>query len=378
MIRESDVQWWILEAIKHPESTPEIIEELAKRLIELDTENEQLRGEIIRLRQHAPSMQPQPAVQALKQQVETLQKALRHQSSGAPSLLLLGDRLEAGRTSLAQAQQWSDQDRPLLNMRAALSLRQIISAKPGDELLLVTNLARAYRRMSADIPELDDKGRWPGPPQDTQLEDAERLTTAVAMQPPPRLWTVVTRQGYVQRLVWAGMERNIAQDTSLLSRLDRRDAPIALVPGDQGDLAVFTRWGQAIRFPLHTIETQGSMALELDPDDQVVAALALSGDLGAPGHEILLVTASGRGLRRDVVQLPARSRPGGTTGKTLINARDLLAVFAPLQSQLIFATYSGKMVFASVESAARHDRLAQGSRLCDLDHDPAVAVTQIP
>jgi DNA gyrase/topoisomerase IV subunit A len=291
---------------------------------------------------------------------------------------LLGERLEAGRTSLAQAQQWCDQDQPVLNARAALSIRQIVSARPGDELLLMTNLARAYRQMSADVPELEDKGRWPGSPQDAQLQDAERLTAAVAVQPPPRLWTVVTRRGYVQRLVWAGMERSIAQGAGLLPRLDRRDAPVALVPGGQGDLAIFTRWGQAIRFPLHTIETQGSMALDLDPDDQVVAALALSGDLAAPGHEVLLVTASGRGLRRDVAQLPARSRPGGTTGKTLINARDLLAVFAPLQSQLIFATYSGKIVFAPVESAARHDRLAQGSRLCDLDHDPAVAVTQIP
>jgi hypothetical protein len=42
-----------------------------------------------------------------------------------------------------------------------------------------------------------------------------------------------------------------------------------------------------------------------------------------------------------------------------------------------FATYGGKLVFAPTESAARHDRLAKGSRMCDLAHDPAVAVTQL-
>lgn len=43
MIRKGDVQWWVLEAKKHPQSVPTIIEELAKRLAELDAENERLR-----------------------------------------------------------------------------------------------------------------------------------------------------------------------------------------------------------------------------------------------------------------------------------------------------------------------------------------------
>jgi len=30
MIRKGDIQWWVLEAKKHPESAPTIIEELAK------------------------------------------------------------------------------------------------------------------------------------------------------------------------------------------------------------------------------------------------------------------------------------------------------------------------------------------------------------
>jgi DNA gyrase/topoisomerase IV subunit A len=378
MIRESDIQWWILEAKKHPEATPQIIEELGKRLLELDAENEQLRGELIRLRQRAPAAQPQSAVQALRQQVETLQKALQRQDSGAPALVLLADRLQAGRISVARAQQAADQDKPVLGTRAALAQQRIVSAGPGDELLLVTNLARVYRRMAADVANLEDKGRWPAPPQDLELDDAERLTAVAVSNQSPRLWTMVTRRGYVQRLVRAGMDRSIAQGQSLLQHLDRRDAPIALVPGDQGDLALLSRWGQAIRFPQHTIETQGSQALDLDPDDEVVAALALSGSAGTPGHEILIVTASGYAIRRDIAQLPARARPGDTAGKALIQARDVLGVFPWRDSQLVFATYGGKLVFVPAERAARHDRLAKGTPLCDLGHDPAVSVTQIP
>lgn len=378
MIRESDVQWWILEAQKHPEAVPQIIEELAKRLIELDTENERLRGELLRLRQRAPSGPPQSAVHTLRQQVETLQRVLQRQDSGAPSLILLGDRLQAGRISLLQAQQLADQDQPVLSKRAALALQRLVCAGPGDELVLVTNLAHAYRQMVADLPELGDKGRWPDVIQRLDLDDAERLTAAAAYTHPPRLWTMVTRRGFVQRFVHAGMQRTMTQGTSLLPHLDRRDAPIALVPGSEGDLVIITRWGNAIRFAQPTIEAQGSWALDLAPDDEVVGACALVGNDSTPGPELLIVTASGYGIRRDVSQLPARSRPGDTSGKALIQARDVLGLWgARPDAQLAFATYGGRLVFASSNTAAAHDRLASGSRLCDLGNDPAIAVAQI-
>ena len=44
MIRKGDVQWWVLEAQKYPESAPIAIEFLSERLAELDTENEELRN----------------------------------------------------------------------------------------------------------------------------------------------------------------------------------------------------------------------------------------------------------------------------------------------------------------------------------------------
>jgi DNA gyrase/topoisomerase IV subunit A len=379
MIRESDVQWWLLEAEKHPESAPQIIGELAKRLIELDAENEQLRGEIIRLHQRGPSERPQAAITTLKRQVETLQKALQRQDTSASFLVLLSDSLQAARISLPQAQLLAEQDRPALGTRAALSLQRIVAAGPGDELLLITNQAYAYQQMAADIPQLDEKGRWPAAPQNVDLSDAARLAAVSASNPAPRLWTMVTRRGYVQRLVHAGMERDIANGQTLYAHLDRRDAPVALVSGDLGEIALITRWGQAIRFPQHTIETQGSLALDLDPDDQVVGAVSLPVGVSPAPDELLIVTASGYGIRRNVAQLPARSRPGDTAGKALIHARDVLGLFvARPGARLAFATYGGKLVFAPSERAPSHDRLAKGDQLCDLGHDPAVAVTLLP
>ena len=62
MIRKSDIQWWLLEVKKDPESAPGIIEALAGRLAELDVENERLRDELIRLRRGAPP----PAAEGVK------------------------------------------------------------------------------------------------------------------------------------------------------------------------------------------------------------------------------------------------------------------------------------------------------------------------
>ena len=70
MIRKGDVQWWVLEARKYPEAAPIAIEFLSERLGELDRENEELRNEVIRLRQRAPVETSSAEVQGLRQQVE--------------------------------------------------------------------------------------------------------------------------------------------------------------------------------------------------------------------------------------------------------------------------------------------------------------------
>jgi hypothetical protein len=65
------------------------------------------------------------------------------------------------------------------------------------------------------------------------------------------------------------------------------DAPVAVVNGDRGDLLVLTRWGKAVRFPRRAIAAPGSVALELDPGDEGVAALPLPSDT-----QILIVTSA--------------------------------------------------------------------------------------
>ena len=105
MIRKGDVQWWVLEAKKHPESSPEIIKELAQRLVELDAETERLRDEIIRLQRSAPAVTDSAEVSALRQKVANLQTVVDNISEGQDptqsSIFFFSHHLQSARVPLS-------------------------------------------------------------------------------------------------------------------------------------------------------------------------------------------------------------------------------------------------------------------------------------
>jgi len=372
MIRKSDVQWWVLEAKKHPESAPAIIKELAGRLAELDAENERLRDEIIRLQRRAPAAAPRTETQALQRQVETLQSLLEGERSAEAALVLLSDRLQSARLPLSQARQMARQGRPVLDRRALLGLRFLLLSRPHDELLLLTSEGHGLKTQTSTLPLLADADGWPTT-EGQGLASGERLTAALAVTSPPRFWTVATQRGYVQRFVRVAFDRQLAQGNRLVKSPLRNDAPVAIANGDRGDLLLITRWGKGVRFSQRAIESQGSVALNLEPDDQIVTALALPADA-----EILIVTAGGYAMRRDTARFAARSRPGGD-GRTLIQAHDVLAAFPYAASgRLLYLTYSGKLAFVSTANIPLQERAGKGTQMRDMSLDPAVAVTFVP
>jgi DNA gyrase/topoisomerase IV subunit A len=373
MIRKSDVQWWVLEAKEHPESAPTIVEELARRLAELDAENERLRDEIARLQRRAPATAEGAEVSALRRRVATLQRALDGQASAEPAVVFLSDRLQSARMPLSRAQRLADEGSPVLGRQALLGrCCLLVLAHPHDELVLLTSQGRGLKVLLSDVPSLVEGGDWPAG-EGQRLAAGERLTVAAAVAEPPRFWTVVTRRGYVRQFLRIDFDHRLAQREPLIESPFHNDGPVALVDGDRGDLLVLTRWGRGVRFPQRAIEGPGSVALELDPDDEVVAALPLPSDV-----QILIVTAAGYAARRDTGRFGARSRPGGA-GKSLIQAFDVLGAFAgEPQARLLYLTYSGRLALVSTADIPLHQRSSRGTRVRDFGRDPAVAVAFIP
>jgi DNA gyrase/topoisomerase IV subunit A len=376
VIRKGDVQWWVLEAKKHPESAPEIIKELAQRLVELDAETERLRDEMIRLQRSAPAATDSAELSALRQKVTDLQTVVDNISEGQDpmqlSIFFFSHHLQSARVPLSHVRRLMEKEQEALNRQAVFGLRCMVPARLQDELLLLTSQGRGLKMQPSDVPSLAEGGEWPVTETQT-LGDDEQLAVAVGVVDPPRFWTVITRHGYVRQLIHIYFDRKEAQGEPLVESPFHNDAPVALVDGDRGDLMVFTRWGKWTRFPHRAIDSQGSVALDLEPDDEVVAALSVESDT-----EILVATAAGYAMRRDTARLDARTRPGGA-GKSLIQAFDVLGVFLyEPDGGLLYLSYSGKLTFVSAEDVSRHERYGKGTQVGDLTRDPAVALAFVP
>jgi DNA gyrase/topoisomerase IV subunit A len=367
VIRKSDIQWWLLEANKHPESVPQIIEELARRLVELDAENERLRNEALRMRRRPARAASTTEVEALQHRVQALSDLLQHQGPQGTGLVLLGEDSSIARLALPSALDQAQQHRQALCQQAALGFRSALLAQPADDLLALTTHGRGIWLPSTALPSLPADGTWPT--TELTLKPGEQFAVAVAVRERPRFWTVVTRRGYVQRFVRVTFEQKLAQHDQLVHSPVRNDEPVAIVDGDHSELLLVSRWGQVLRFSQRTIEPQGSVAIDLEAGDEVAAALSLSSDC-----EVVVATASGYALRRDTASLASRTKLSAP-GRSLIQARDVLALFpyAP-RSQFLYLSFSGKLAFASLSELPQQDRTGKGTLVCDLSRDPAVAV----
>lgn len=373
MIRKSDIQWWVHEARKDPSAAPEIIEKLAERLVELDEQNEQLRNQVLRLERGAtPAGAASPELDVLQRKVDNLQNILQGQSSTETALVLLSDQLKAARFPLSQVRLRLRDNKPALTRVAVLELRRLALARPQEDLLLLTNSGRILRLYLHDIPFMVDESSWPEE-SPLPLRPGERVTAAAAIDAAPRFWTVVTRRGLVRQFLHAQLDRLVETGETILPGAKQNDEPICIVNGDRGDLLILTRWGQAVRFPQHTIIGSGVQGLQVERDDEVVAGLPLAGDA-----EILALSAAGYILRRDSAAFKRQSKPGGP-GRPLVQANDALALlpFAP-RGKLLFLTYSGKFIAASPDQIPAQTRLGRGTQVEILGRDPAVAVVFVP
>ena len=367
MIRKDDVKWWVAEAEKHPEAASSIVEELAKRLLALDVENERLRDRIIKLERRAPLGAESDQVSALRDRVATLQAFVDGEVSDEPFLAFLSDQGQSVRMPVAEAHKLAREEKPALGKQEMLGVRRLLVGRPRDHLILLTSQMHGFKDQFSSIPLLREGEGWLG--EGLELGENEWLTAATAAMREPRFWTIVTRRGFVRQLIRIDFDRRIEKNEPLIESPFPRDVPVALVNGDEGDLLVITRWGKAVRFPQRSIEGGGGVALEMEPDDEIAAAVPLKAE-----PNVAAATAAGFVVRRGADQFPAQSHPGGK-GKPFIQAFDVLGAFgcAP-EDRIAFLTYSGKVLFAAVSEIPLYTRSSKGARVFTFDRDPAMAV----
>jgi DNA gyrase/topoisomerase IV subunit A len=371
MIRKDDVKWWVAEVERHPEAAASIVEELADRLIALDAENERLRDELIKLERRAPTGLESDQVSALRNRVATLQALVDSEMSDEPYLAFLADHGQSARMPVVQAHKLAREEKPVLGKQEMVGVRRLLIGRPREHLILLTSQMRGLKDRFSAVPLLTEGKGWPG--EGRELGENEWLTAAATAAREPRFWTIVTRRGFVRQLIRIDFDRRVEKGEPLIESPFPRDVPVAIVDGDEGDLLVATRWGKVARFPQRSIEGGGATALELEPDDEIAAAIPLKAEAN-----VLAATAAGFVVRRGADQFPAQPRPGGK-GKSCIQAFDVLGAFGcEPEDRIAYLTYSGKVLFAAVSDIPLYTRSSKGARVFTLDRDPAVAAAIVP
>ncbi len=171
MIRKSDVKWWALEARKHPEAAPEIIEQLAEHLLELDTQNEHLREELLHAEQRGPAPDDS-RLAALQQEIAALRQVVARQISSEPALVLLSTHGAAVRLPISRVAQLARGDSPPIDRRALRGLLRVLVARPQERILLLSSRGRGWQLPALRAPALPEDGSWPSEEADATLGDS--------------------------------------------------------------------------------------------------------------------------------------------------------------------------------------------------------------
>jgi DNA gyrase subunit A len=241
-------------------------------------------------------------------------------------------------------------------------------ADQDQDLLLITNLARAFRLPVSAIAEKEVRSR------------GESITGRFSFSPGEKLAALLPDQaeGYVALLSQTGHVRLLRHhvfgeymkpgttlyDVKTMGML----ASACRTPGD-GDLFIATRQGKAIRFSEKIIPPQGGLGIRLADGDQAVAITAVYASDG-----VFLLGADGRGTIRLMEGFSANKSTGGS-GKIALNSDHLVAAAEVESTDDIFIISElSKIIRFQAEEVPPKEGVVQGVICMSLRSDQTCAL----
>jgi DNA gyrase subunit A len=247
----------------------------------------------------------------------------------------------------------------------------LAAAEESQYLLLVTNLARAFRVSVRDLPECPVRSRGQSLVAQLPLLADEQIALAVPDQGKGYI-ALVSQHGHVRCLRHHYVGENLRPGTNLYTPEFGPPAAACWTPGDS-DLFIATRQGRAIRFAERQVPLQGCQGIRLEPENVVVGIAAVHQDSG-----VLLVSADGKGTIRLMSGFSPNKMPGGG-GKTAMRTDCLIGATTVDESDDFFIiSRLSKIIRArAVEVPAKEDAV-QGVNCMALRADETMAVISSP
>jgi DNA gyrase subunit A len=241
-------------------------------------------------------------------------------------------------------------------------------ADEDQDLLLITNRARAFRLPAGQLPEAPIRSRGQSLPALLRLDSQETLAAVLPHQT-NGYFILVTEDGQVRRLRHHIFGENMEPGKLLYDvKAIGRPAATCWTTGD-GDLFIATRQGRAIRFDESLVPPKGALGLRLSAGDQIVGVTGVRPDSG-----VFLLTADGKGTIRLMSGFSPNKAPGAG-GKTALNTDQLAAIAHVSDPDDVFIiSRLSKIIRFEADEVPPKEGVVQGVTCMNLRADEAVAI----
>ena len=267
-------------------------------------------------------------------------------------------------------QSLADRRRGSLPRRVADAPIAMAAAPARDSVFLFTAAGQAIQKRIHQIPD-DENTDFS---EITELRSDDDVVAMLALSrpadgEPEHSIFLTTQEGRCKRItvseLWSAahsspMVINVEEDDALVS---------AMLCDSEDDILLITRLGQAIRFAqaearVMGLSAAGVLAMKLSAGDQITGA-----GLCKPGHQALLLTTYGYGMRTGIVKFPSQKRYGsGVKGMSLTRnhgAVEALAVVDDAPEMFVIMS-KGAMRVLRLDDAPSANRAARGRQIASL------------
>ena len=255
-------------------------------------------------------------------------------------------------------------------------VEQLFIGSTHDYMLFFSNLGRLYWLKIYQIPEAGRAARGKAIVNLLQLQEGERITTAIPVKDFREGYLVMfTKKGTVKKTPLHDFSNPRGRGIIAIA-LDEKDELIAVkMTSGINDLLIGTRDGLAARFKEEDVRPMGRTArgvrgIRLGPDDEVVSAVVVQ-----ERTAILTVTERGYGKRTKVEEYPAHKRGG--RGVISIKVTDRIGRAVGLlqvrdDDEIVMITNAGKLIRTRAGNISLLGRNTQGVKLMDVDPDDRI------
>jgi DNA gyrase subunit A len=267
-----------------------------------------------------------------------------------------------------------------MDMKDGDFIEHLFISSTHDYLLFFTNRGKVYRSKVYELPEASRTAKGRALVNILPLREGERVQSVLATRDynEGAYLIFATRQGIVKKTEFGAYNTPINADGIIAINIRPDDELVAVrrTSGDD-DILMVSRSGQAARFHESQIrpmgrDTSGMKGMNVSQRGNHLLAM----DVARDEQELLVVTENGYGKRTALADYPRKGR--GTMGvKTIALTESKGALAGALvvreHEELVFISHSGMVQRTSVRGINRYGRGSQGVRVMNLKEDDTVS-----